>query len=330
MKKESTIRSTPAPVCYLCGSAGRPLYNNLKDNLFGVEGYWGLSKCTNQDCCLVWLNPMPLEEDIGEAYDTYYTHSEGDIKIKEGIFSRVVRWNLEWILNMLKRITLIRRERKRLNLMYMNKVKSGRLLEVGCGSGSRLSKMRAIGWEVEGQEVDPVSAKYAQDIYGLKVHLGLLQNISFQENRFDAIIINHVIEHVYDPVALFAECLRILKPCGVMVAVTPNIDSFGHRYFGASWFGLDPPRHLHLFSQHTLKNTAQKAGFSKIVTWTTMAKEEVFATASLNLKNKGAHVMGERPDLHPYFYGILFQLAGWAIKAVKHDSGGECVLKAIK
>jgi hypothetical protein len=45
---------------------------------------------------------------------------------------------------------------------------------------------------------------------------------------------------------------------------TPNIESIGHNYFGINWRGLEPPRHLVLFSPKALWATLVKAGFADI------------------------------------------------------------------
>ena len=73
---ENEIRTYLCPDCALCGVKGEPLYQDLKDRLFGVPGKWNLKKCPNPDCGLIWLDPMPLEEDIGKAYIRYYTHQD--------------------------------------------------------------------------------------------------------------------------------------------------------------------------------------------------------------------------------------------------------------
>jgi hypothetical protein len=41
---------------------------------------------------------------------------------------------------------------------------------------------------------------------------------------------------------------------------TPNLDSLGHRWGGAHWVGLDPPRHLLLFARRSLADCAHRAG----------------------------------------------------------------------
>jgi hypothetical protein len=71
---DSEIRSHPCPACYLCGSLGKPLYEGLTDKLFEAPGMWNLRRCVEHGCGLVWLDPMPFEQDIEKAYQTYYTH----------------------------------------------------------------------------------------------------------------------------------------------------------------------------------------------------------------------------------------------------------------
>ena len=70
------IRSAPALSCCLCGRAGQFLYSAQPDRLFGAAGSWNLKQCSNRVCGLIWLDPMPLAEDIGKAYASYYTHAE--------------------------------------------------------------------------------------------------------------------------------------------------------------------------------------------------------------------------------------------------------------
>ena len=111
--------------------------------------------------------------------------------------------------------------------MYLETITPGRLLDVGCGNGQRLSQLQTLGWDVEGQEIDPKAVMNAQRNYGIKIHLGNLHDIAFSSSTFDAIIMGHVIEHLIDPLAILTECHRILKPGGILVITTPNVESFG-------------------------------------------------------------------------------------------------------
>ena len=140
----NSIRTEAHPHCLLCGTHGVPLYEHLRDRLFGAPGEWTLVRCGNASCGLVWLDPMPLEEDIGRAYDSYYTHANS--QAGQSLASRL-----------LFRLLGLEQERQRLEHYFLDDLPPGRLLEVGFGDGKRLERFKAIGWEVEGQEMDPVA-----------------------------------------------------------------------------------------------------------------------------------------------------------------------------
>jgi hypothetical protein len=53
----------------------------------------------------------------------------------------------------------------------------------------------------------------------------------------------------------------MLRPGGRIWITTPNIGSWGHLRFGQDWIGLDPPRHLVVFSQDALRRLLREAGF---------------------------------------------------------------------
>ena len=144
--------------------------------------------------------------------------------------------------------------------MCLNGADRGKLLDLGCGNGRFLALMRDAGWDVRGVEPDPAAAKVAQEQFGIPVIVGPLEDARLPAESFDAITLSHVVEHVYDPIALLSECRRLLKPKGRAVIVTPNIRSLGHQKFGSSWRGLEPPRHLLIFSLTTLRVCCEKAG----------------------------------------------------------------------
>src|SRR5439155_22069842 len=117
-----------------------------------------------------------------------------------------------------------------------------------------------LGWEVSGVEPDPQSAAQAAAA-GVEVKAGLLESQSLPEAHYDAVSLNHVIEHLHDPVRTLKICHRILKPGGRIFIATPNFAAGGHRLFGADWVPLDPPRHLVLFTSDSVKLAVVLAGF---------------------------------------------------------------------
>ena len=78
---------------------------------------------------------------------------------------------------------------------------------------------------------------------------------------FDVITLNHVIEHVHEPIKVLKLCHELLKPGGQLWLETPNIDSFGYARFKKNWRGLETPRHLILFNRSSLTQAFISAGF---------------------------------------------------------------------
>jgi SAM-dependent methyltransferase len=279
------IRSRSTPTCYLCKAAGTLLYEGLKDRAFGAPGTWNLKRCPNPSCGLIWLDPMPTELDIAKAYERYFTHGgtyqtgSREARIKKAKASLASLYQSCW------RLTPLYSEQQELDLMYLRDRRPGRVLEVGCGDGQRLAQLRARGWDVQGLEVDERAAAQAQSVFGVPVFLGSLDQAAFRDEEFDVVAMNHVLEHVHDPLCLLGECKRVLKPGGLLVSITPNTQGWVHRRFGACWYGLDPPRHLFLFSRNTLEQVARKCDFREVRTWTTAARSVWMVAGSLRIQS---------------------------------------------
>ncbi|WP_157651291.1 class I SAM-dependent methyltransferase [Dechloromonas denitrificans] len=139
-----------------------------------------------------------------------------------------------------------------------------RLLDVGCGNGEFMEFARQAGWLVQGVDIDVAAVTIAK-AKGLDVIAGGIEQFAGQTACFDRITLSHVVEHVFDPMGLLRDCFRLLKPGGVLWVDTPNMGSAGLRVFGEYWRGLEPPRHLMLFSRASLIDSLIKIGFGEIV-----------------------------------------------------------------
>jgi len=252
------MRTVEKNQCVLCQSSGVTLYHGIKDRLFGVPGEWSLSCCTNKDCGLIWLNPVPSEEEMVKCYTSYYTHGEG----RESILRYCVR-NIYNVVSSIPEIFCgLHKARQQMKVLYLQNTLPGKLLDVGCGDGLYLSIMQGKGWQVEGLDFDSDAVKRAQSVYHLNVKLGALKEMHYPDSSFDAVTLRHVIEHLTDPVTELKECLRILRPTGKLVVVTPNSESLGHFLMKENWRGLEVPRHQNIFSVKSLKFCAEKLGIA--------------------------------------------------------------------
>lgn len=343
---DDTIRTEPRHACIICGERGNPLFSDLPDRLFGSAGTWNLVRCVNAACGLVWLDPAPCRDDLWKAYARYYTHQDlvtpgtGIAKrayrfvrdcylsLRYGYVPGLVPFRYRW-LGLLLYLFPGRRADVDFSVMYLPAKVQGRLLEVGCGSGSMLNYMGSLGWLAEGVDVDPSAIDNARS-KGLKVALGSLEEQGFADNSFDAVIMSHVIEHVPDPQRLVNECFRVLKPGGVLSLVTPNMESFGCAFFRKSWLALDPPRHLMLHNISTILTLSRAAGFAESCCRTTIRDAHMLFWASYRIKVHGTYIMGSNPAGWQKLFVLMLRLLEWSLIKVFPRRGEEIALIGIK
>lgn len=255
------ITTAPVPACPACGSAGRPVQSNVYDPDGVISEPWSFKQCVNTDCGLVWLDPAPRPEEMWKAYTTYHTHTRKPGKrLAQATLSlahRLINLCLQllWLANGLKR------EADYLRFMTLAQVPAGKLLDVGCGGGRFLNRIKKRGWQVEGSDFDAQATRKVTARYGIKTHVGDLLQCALPADSFDVITMSQTIEHLYAPEMTLRECLRILKPGGLLVMTTPNCASIGAREFGALWRGWEAPRHLQLFTVASLQRLTRHAGF---------------------------------------------------------------------
>ncbi len=141
---------------------------------------------------------------------------------------------------------------------------SGRFLEIGCSTGSFLSKVRDAGWQECGVEPVASSARYGIDQLGLNIHVGVLETAELAADSFDVVYSNAVVEHLSSPSEVIVDACRILRPGGLFYADTVNLDSYTWRFLGTRWKLFDPRMHLSLFTPETLRLFCEKAGLEVI------------------------------------------------------------------
>lgn len=288
--------------CPVCGGFERSVEQPaLTDRIFFcAPGVWTLYRCGQ--CRSGYLSPRPTPETIGLAYAEYYTHGIAEAEIflssstglgryfpalRNGYLNqRFPRLSLTpsyslgaavvpWFKN-----AYVFAERDVRHLP--TPVEGAKLLDIGSGGGEFVRRAIKLGYMAEGLEFDAqaVAAGLEQ---GLPILHGGLPDTGLPAASYDVVTLSQVIEHLHDPLAALAEIYRLLKPGGFFWLATPNMDAPGHAQFGADWRGLEPPRHLVLFSAQALASALERTGFVGIEFKSPGAVTEWFYNASYRI-----------------------------------------------
>ncbi len=227
--------------CPLCNATEiKNVYTTI-DRHYGIKGEYTIDKCSG--CGLVFLNPMPTNEDLTSLYPkTYYSYQS--FAENPSFFKKIYR---KYIV--------------RLGTYDPHFDKPGSILDIGCGSGKFLYEMKEKGWKVAGVEVNESAAAMGNEVAQLNIHGGDLLTAGYNAESFDYIRSNHSFEHITNPDEVLTEVHRILKKDGKLLIGVPNIESFNGRLFKKYWWYLGAPVHPFNYSISTLSRILEKHGF---------------------------------------------------------------------
>ena len=96
-----------------------------------------------------------------------------------------------------------------------------RILDVGCGIGTYVERLSQLSSQVHGIDVDRQRIRAGRE-RGLSLLAGTAEDLPFDDNSIDVVLLNEVIEHVRDDRQALEEALRVLRPGGDLVIFAPN------------------------------------------------------------------------------------------------------------
>lgn len=236
--------------CPLCGSAeADPLLGDVRDYEYRtVSNAFSYVRC--RSCDLIYLSPRPRAEDLGKTYPAdyeQYADGVGEPSLKRAV--QAVRRRMV-VLPRMKRV-----------LAAVRNAGPIRVLDIGCGNGLNLMAIGGIlpDCELHGVDIGDRQAAHLER-HGIHFHSGSIESLDLAAGQFDLVILNHVIEHFLDPVAVMRKVASLLAPNGVLYLETHVAGCIEERWFGRYWIGFDAPRHLTVFSPQTLRKLAETAG----------------------------------------------------------------------
>ncbi len=230
--------------CISCGQEDirEFLPPSIGDYEYGTDtaGHYGFLKCGN--CGMLSLHPLPGQELLFSYYPPDYATIGQQKKA-----SRI----------------LVELYYKLVAAQYRSLVGGhARILDIGCSSGHAMEFLmkQEPGWDITGVEMSAEAVAVGR-ANGLKIVHGAFEDIHLPESEYDLVIMQHLIEHVLDPVALVRKAHSVLKPGGVLYIETPNVDAPDFSLFGKYWGGLHYPRHTFLFNKTAMASLLHGNGF---------------------------------------------------------------------
>jgi len=218
--------------------------------------------CTSCGYGQVW--PRPTMNEVSGFYDLadYYTHkanTNGKVgRNSDESFLDRVRMHLSWRLDKGEDLSPN-------DAVALLKGGSFSMLEVGCGNGGNMSGFLAQGFSVVGVEPDKNAIEAAKES-NLIVYEGTAEELprTILGNKYDVILMSHVLEHCIDINAAVINAKGLLKDGGCFIVETPNCESLGFKEQRAAWPWSDIPRHLNFFEPSSLRAILSKHGFSVV------------------------------------------------------------------
>jgi len=140
----------------------------------------------------------------------------------------------------------------------------GTLLEIGSGKGDFLLKAKALGYQICGLELNKKNCQHSRELLGeanAVLEADLLE-AQFPSEKFDAIYMRDLIQHIPDPKTFLRECHRVAKPGCTLFIGTHNIDGLLPKIVKSKYtpvFGFMEPNH---YSPRTIKKILNETGFA--------------------------------------------------------------------
>jgi len=221
-------------ICIACG--GHKIIKNDRIEGYIQESFFDIYSCN--ECGTKWASPHNVDTVV---YDYIY----GNKNDTPG-YIRYVQY-AEDVTGYCSPLSYLAKQEPAYFGVATSLPKSGKLLEVGCGLGYFTYALAKSGYDVVGIDVSKGAIDDATKQYGNYFKNKDFFSLSVPENeKFDAILMIELIEHVDNPIKYLAHAKTLLKKGGLLIVTTPNRSWYPDNILWASDL---PPVHLTWFSE---------------------------------------------------------------------------------
>ncbi len=230
--------------CPLCGGNHFRHFLDCTDH-FATGERFSLLEC--EACGFRFTQDAPVEAEMGRYYDTpaYISHSNTHKGIVNTLYHHVRRYMLG------RKARLVRKALHH---------PTGRILDIGAGTGYFIHTMFEKGWDVEAVEKSEQARQFALDHFHLLIKPDT-ELTDFKAKEFNVITLWHSMEHIEHLNELWETLYRLLDDKGVLVVAVPNCGSYDAEKYGSHWAAYDTPRHLWHFTVNSMQRFALKHNF---------------------------------------------------------------------
>jgi 2-polyprenyl-3-methyl-5-hydroxy-6-metoxy-1,4-benzoquinol methylase len=220
--------STNSEIRCFCGNSEyRSILDGEFDRIYACAYSFSIMTCTS--CGLARTFPVPDDAQYERGYPQ--TTQEGAFRHRDDFWSGTIA---EFV-----------RARSA----------GGRLLDIGCNVGNLVAAARALGFDARGIDIDPVATAEARRL-GRPV---MTVDVEHMHERFDVVVLNHVLEHVRELRRFLVELDRIVAPGGRVFIFVPNYRGLIPRLMRANWMAWVPQEHVWHFTPDTLESVVESA-----------------------------------------------------------------------
>jgi SAM-dependent methyltransferase len=234
--------------CNLCGGTTFRLLHEWepehpRNSAAITVGFW---EC---DCNLAFLDPIPTIVQLPSNGDWWTPQRK---EVRRHVSFKKVRERLQNLVFGTPQSRLIHQTRKL--------VRTGSLLDIGCGTGELLEYARPY-FQCHGLEPSEFGASQVRG-RGFRVIQATLEDAILEpDDKYTVVTLDSVLEHLIDPVGTLVKINRMIPKGGVVVIKVPKLWGPTHHSLGREWNGFRVGYHTIMFSGQTLTNVLRATGF---------------------------------------------------------------------
>jgi len=138
-------------------------------------------------------------------------------------------------------------------------IRSGRLMDIGCGGGFLVEQAALLGFDAFGVEANTAMVEWCQS-RGLKVTCADVSQLDRNE-RFDLVVLSSVLEHLEDPAGMIRSARKMLSQQGSILVSQASFDGLLPSVFPWGWYGWQPKEHFWHFTPESFRRFGDRNGF---------------------------------------------------------------------